>query len=98
MEDLVKALCYVTGQNYDEIGSLWSFLHKEDKTAETTFRREYVKYEFNTWYEWGFFRFKGFKKGTMHFQFRDLNDLAILNQRIAKLKGYPLPESIKNRK
>jgi predicted RNA methylase len=95
IEDLLKALCYVTGRNYDEIGSLWAFLHKEDKSAESSYRREYVKYYFNTWYDWGFFRFKGFKKGTMHFQFLDLNDWAILNQRIAKLKGYPLPESIK---
>jgi predicted RNA methylase len=97
IEDLVKAMCYVTGKNYDDIGTLWSFLHKEVNSSLPTYKREYVKYQFNTWYEWGFFRFKGFKKGTMHFQFLNLDDWAMLNQRIAKIKGYPLPESVKRK-
>lgn len=92
VEDLTKALCYITGRNYDEIGTLWSFLHKPAESNENSYKREYVKYQFNTWYEWGFFRFKGFKKGTMHFQFLNLDDWARLNQRIAKIKGYPLFE------
>lgn len=86
VDDLTKALCYLTGKNYDDIGSIWNY-----------FSGSGTKYEFNTWYEWGFFRLKGFKKGTMHFQFLDLDHWAILNQRIAKLKGYPLPESIKRK-
>lgn len=95
VDDLAKAMCYLTGTNYDEIGSLWAFFQKENPASSQSYRREYLRYDFNTWYEWGFFRFKGFKKGTMHFQFKDLNDWAILNQRIAKLKGYSLPESVK---
>ena len=60
IEDVVKALYYITGTNYDSIQDLHQFVYDR-------------KLSYGTWYEWSFFRIKGFKKGTMHFEFLDEN-------------------------
>lgn len=83
IDDLVKAICFLSGKNYDDFGSFWSFINAS-------------VYEYGTWYEYAFFRFKGFKKGTMHFEFLDADVWGKLNQRIAKIKGYPLFENNKS--
>ena len=49
----------------------------------------------NEWYDWGFLRFKMFKKGTGHFEFKDAEVWARFNQHIARIKGYPLFEAKK---
>lgn len=82
VEDMVKALCYLTGQNYDRIPSLWDHMHDNP-------------IEWGSWFRWAFFRIKAFKKGTMHIEFLDENVWAKFNHRVAKLKGYPLPEERK---
>jgi hypothetical protein len=53
----------------------------------------YDSFKPNTWYEWGFFRFKVFKKGTGHFQFLRTEDWTALNRAYAKIKGQVLPEN-----
>jgi predicted RNA methylase len=95
LDDFTKALCYTEGQHFESIGSIWAFFHRELPASEGSYRREYVKYEFNTWYDWGFFQIKGFKKGTMHVKFKDRDVWARYNQHIARLKGYPLFEPAK---
>ena len=75
IEDFCKALCYVEGVDYDTIGGLYLFVNKNAQ-------------EWGKWFDWGFFECKGFKKGTMHFKFKDRNVWARFNQRIAKIKGY----------
>ena len=92
VNDLSKALCFVTGENYDTIGPFDSFLRRTVAGAVDAYNSKYVKHEFATWYEWGFFEFKGYKKGTVHFKFKDEKVWMELNRRIAKIKGYPLPE------
>jgi hypothetical protein len=94
IDDLHKALCFLTGENYDKIGSFWSFNHIETEESKTasSYKKEYIKHEFNKWYEFGMFKVKGFKKGTGHFEFKDENIWGKFNQRISKLKGYPLFE------
>lgn len=147
IEDLNKALCYITGTNYEEIPTLWTFLNNTYETEaefclnndvfKTKMRRQYSfylsggqykdselakkwkirfptfqdylkseaekaadgghnklqrHYKWNTWYDWGFFQFKGFKKGTMHFKFKDVKVWELFNRRVAELRGYPLPE------
>ena len=52
----------------------------------------------NTWYDWGFFQIKGFKKGTMHFKFKDRDVWARVNRKICELRGFGLPEIIKIKK
>jgi len=79
IDDLIKALCYISGTNYDEITwhRLTDFCNKMDT-------------KFGQWYGMGFFEIRGYKKGTMHFKFQNQDLWAKFNQRIAKLKGYPL--------
>lgn len=79
IEDLIKAICYITGDNYDTKTTLNSFMR--DKNMP-----------YGVWAEWEYFRVKGFKKGTIHFEFKDREIWARFNQRVAKIKGYPLFE------
>ncbi len=82
VNDIVKALCYITGFNYDDVTykTLYDFCHT-------------IKMEFGQWHSWGFFEVKAYKKGTAHFKFQNKDHWAQFNQRIAKLKGYPLFEA-----
>lgn len=80
MDDLVKALCYLTGDNYDNFKRLGYI----DGVGSGL--------EYGKFFDWAFFTCKGYKKGTMHFEFKDAEIWGKFNQRIAKLKGYPLFE------
>jgi len=120
MEDFNKALAYITGINYNSIGSLkshvksniriktkdnvyfhnhspnnWSFENDikrlYEQGIENTIERSQPIY--GEWFEWGYFRVKAFKKGSMHFEWLNLELWGKFNQRIAKLKGYPLFEA-----
>lgn len=44
------------------------------------------------WTEWTFFRIKGFKKGTMHFEFLDDKLWEKFNRLAAEAKGWRLPK------
>lgn len=77
--DVVKALCYITGINYDDIPDLHSFIYNR-------------KIPYGEWFEWAFFRVKGFKKGTMHFEFLDEDVWMRFNQQVAKQRGWVLPK------
>lgn len=79
--DLVKAICFLTGDNFDKYGYFDSFLHKENL-------------RFGETHEYAFFTFKGYRKGTIHLTFKDEDVWAKFNQRIAKIKGFPLPEKL----
>ena len=77
--DVVKALCYITGTNYDSINPLNRLIYDS-------------KIPYGEWFEWGFFRVKAFKKGTMHFEFLDEAVWAKFNQAVAKQRGWVLPK------
>lgn len=79
IEDLIKAICFITGDNYDE------------KETLNRFMRDH-KMPYGVWVDWDYFRVKGHKKGTIHFEFKDRELWGRFNQRVAKLKGYPLFE------
>ena len=79
MEDVCKALCFITGKNYDCVGSLDYFVRDNKLVWGKTF-------------EWGFFRCKGFKKGTMHFEFKDEEVWMKFNREVAKQRGWVLPK------
>ncbi len=119
VDDLLKALCYISGDNYDNFTSLYSAsrmeheviydnkielfsndinysgayarveeLKKQGVKAEYRFTRK----EYGNLFDWGYFEIRAYKKGTMHFRFKDLELWGRFNQRVAKLKGYPLYE------
>lgn len=125
MEDMVKALCYISGENYDNHISLYQrtrydyalvnekeevLLQYPNEPGYSHCKRLYheyevknvkaepgcklisLKWEYGKWFDWGFFRVKHFKKGTYHFEFKSEQLWGTFNQRVAKIKGYPLPE------
>lgn len=81
VEDLVKVLCSIEGENFDALPRLRDFCRD-------------VKMMPNVWYDWAFFEIKGFLKGTMHLKFKDPDVWGRLNQKYAKIKGMVLPEKI----
>ena len=83
MEDLIKALCSLTGRDYEAM---------KDPAGG------YRYLEPGEWLDWGFFRFKVYKKGTGHFEFKDIDDWARLNKAVARIRGWVLPEQIKRPK
>lgn len=83
LDDLTKVLCNLTGKNYNEIGSYYKF--SQDNQG----------FETNTWYEFGFFECKFYKKGTGHFKFKNIEDWYLLNKAYGELKGFVLPETYK---
>jgi predicted RNA methylase len=80
VEDIQKALCHLTGMNYENCTTLSAFVGRQ-------------QLDWGKWYEWGFFRIRGYKKGTMHFEFADENVLDIFNKRVAEIKGWALPQT-----
>lgn len=122
IEDLIKAICYITGDNYDNHISLRAFINNRykvkiddnyiddynstfDEYRRATIYRDNLiskgrnaeiedsKVNFGEWIKWGYFNIKCFKKGTIHFEFLDKELWGRFNQRVAKIKGYPLYES-----
>lgn len=84
IEDVIKALCYITGTNYDSITNLHSFVLNHNLS-------------YGEWFEWAFFRIKCFKKGTIHFEFLDEDVWYKFNQQVAKQRGWVLPKKGKKR-
>jgi hypothetical protein len=80
IRDLIKALCFLTGRAYAEV---------QDPACG------FYQIQPGAWHDWGFFEFRVYKKGTGHFRFKDLEDWAALNARIARIKGLVLPEVIR---
>jgi hypothetical protein len=80
IDDVAKALCYISGMNYNDCSKLSEFVNK-------------TKMAWGQWYEWGFFRIRGYKKGTMHFEFADAKVWEQFNRRVAEIKGWALPQT-----
>ena len=84
IRDLIKALCFITGRSYDEVAQ------PEKPSGDGIFWP-------GEWYEWGFFRFRAYKKGTVHFEFLDEEVWAAVNARYARIKGQVLPETFRRK-
>lgn len=129
MEDLIKALCYITGDNYDNLLTLsqvceypykLKYVDTDEWVRDYNYKSVIATYskhedaerkqasilkgegretkliydvaEYGKLFEWNYFNVRAYKKGTMHFEFKDEELWGKFNQRIAKLKGYPLFE------
>lgn len=77
IRDLIKAICFITGRPFEGVD--------QPERGDNL-------YTPGEWYDWGFFRFKAFKKGTVHFEFKDEEVWAAVNARYARIKGQVLPE------
>jgi hypothetical protein len=79
--DLVKVICFITGEKYDDILHIWDFFcHTDCQPGQ--------------WYSWGFFDIKGFKKGSLHLKFKNDKHWEAVNRKYAEIKGHVLPEKI----
>jgi hypothetical protein len=83
IRDLIKAVCFITGRPFEEVQ------HPEGGGS---------RLEPGQWYQWGFFRFRPYKKGTVHFEFLDEDVWAAVNARYARIKGQVLPEQYRRPK
>ena len=79
IEDVHKALCYLTGTNFDDTETLSDAVNR-------------LKPDWGKWFEWGFFKCIGYKKGTMHFEFLDEDVWLKFNETVAKQRGWSLPK------
>jgi hypothetical protein len=86
IDELTKALCNLTGKNYDDIGNLHDFMVNKQGN-------DYQYREFGLWYDFGFFKIKGYKKGTIHCEFKDEKVWEQFNLAAVKAKGWNLPET-----
>jgi len=90
MDDITKALCYITGTKYDSIGSFYDFCRNpiidEKGNLENQWR------EFGKLYDWGFFKLRGYRKGTVHCTFKDEAIWDQFNQVACRAKGFHLAE------
>lgn len=96
IDDIMKALCFLTGRNFDELESL-------DATVRNQPWGEWIQWWFKSGdnFEPAFFRVKAFKKGTMHFEFTDEETWARFNRTVAEIRGWnyvPKKTSSKARK
>lgn len=141
MDDLMKALCWLTGTKYDKNNSIEQFFNYGGEAVEsekvdvnckrddeysyleekytytdgnyekhtvhnlykfkeednylyrlsTGYDKSVVRYKmFGKWYDWGFFRIKVYKKGTLHAEFKDEKVWELFCREAAKTKGFQL--------
>ena len=84
IQDLIKALCFITGRPIEEV-----------RTPERINENQYWP---GDWHDWGFFLFRPYKKGTVHFEFKDQEVWAALNARYARIKGQVLPDQLRTKR
>lgn len=91
IEDLIKALCFLTCTQYD--------VNDENGKNISNIRSFYSskRCSYGEWYEWRFFRIKAFKKGTIHFEFIDEDVWYKFNQTVASHRGWNLPQKSRKR-
>ncbi|MFP4461942.1 MAG: DUF4942 domain-containing protein, partial [Thermotogota bacterium] len=91
MDELVKALCFLTGSNYDDCITLHDLFAGEPVDDTNTYNVKYKYKEWGVWYDFNFFQVKVFKKGTLHARFKDEKVWEMFNRACAKAKGWRLP-------
>lgn len=87
LDDITKALCFLTGKNFDTVRKSLYYFFSESKT------------EWGQWVQWNeFFRVRGYKKGTMHFEFISEDVWMEFNRRVSKIKGWQIPQKTDSKK
>jgi hypothetical protein len=96
LTDIIKALCHLTGKNFDEVMYMqYSNNYGSKYTCQKTLYNFFSQNntQWGEWVQWNdFFRVRGYKKGTMHFEFIDENVWMEFNRRVSKIKGWAIPQ------
>ena len=102
MDDIVRALCYLTGVRYMDSMSLYQCVRENSIPWGSWFTwvsKEVRKGPYGTSEVVSempvFFRFRGYKKGTMHFEFLDEDVWRKFNTAVARVRGWALPKNCK---
>jgi hypothetical protein len=96
MDDLVKAMCYVTGKNYDEKVDTTKWEWGVEKPAKKFLYLRWldvfneIKPKFGEWFTFNQFRVKVYKMKSMHVEFINENEWVKFNQIAASAKGFQL--------
>ncbi len=90
--DFEKALCYITGEPF-ETEEYNPDTCKWEKYGINSVNSSINRNTYGDWYESHFFKYKGYKNGNMHFEFKNDKVWELFNQRVAKIKGYVLFEA-----
>lgn len=104
VEDIIRALCYMTATNYDDIQPLRNFIQNtsgdkaKDYNGVESWAWKGNSMQWGQWYEWGFFRIRGYKKGTMHFEFLDEKIWEQFNKYVSEFRGWRLPGTTNSNK
>ena len=83
VDDIYKVLCFLMGVKHDSELELRNFIYKK-------------QLKFGELYEWGFFKIRCYKKGTVHFEFIDDEVWYKFNQTVVKSRGWNLPQTTHN--
>ena len=93
--DIDKVMCYLSGVSYDTMTTYPTYyqnpLTEEEKTRVSLISAvEKVQIGDNSWHECRFFRFRCFKKGTLHIEFKEEELWARFNKAVndGKSLGY----------
>jgi len=96
LDDIIKALCFLTGKKFEDVNSLKHIdqYGSENFTHNSLYSFfSYNKTEWGQWVQWNdFFRVRGYKKNTMHFEFIDEKVWMQFNQAVSKIKGWQIPQ------
>ena len=97
IDDVIKALCYLTGRDYSDTTDLYTFVRNYNLLWGQWHEWRNVKCDKdgNIVQDFTFFRIRGYKKGTMHFEFVDEDVWYKFNQAVASVKGWQLPKQHK---
>ena len=85
VNDIAKVLCFLTGTDFDKIPDLRDFVNNK-------------RLNWGEQYQWGFFKIRCYKKGTMHFEFVDEDVWYKFNTTVAKSRGWQLPQTVRTKK
>lgn len=97
LDDLIKVVCSLTGNDYNKLLSKTSEENKATYYTGNPYNLNslYKPIQPNNWYDYGFFEVKFFKKGTAHLKFKDEKVWYMVNQAYGKIKGFTLKETVK---
>lgn len=96
LDDLTKVICSLIGFDYNTMNG-YHLDYNGNKVNNYPGINGFKpvdgdRIRTGVWYDWGFFEFKCFYKGTMHLKFKNKDDWYRVNQAYAKAKGFVLPE------
>jgi len=73
------------GKKVDDFQKALKFLSGSNEQIQESHMVQGI--DFSEWFDWGFFKCIGFKKGTLHVKFKHEKVWELFNLRVANIKG-----------